>query len=702
MQKLTKPAYKAKGPLFKITPTFAPPFLNDKSFQLYINSVETLIQKMIDPRLIQQMQSVATETDLLGLFDQLSRQLPLFKYSHLEKTPCTLSVVNFCKSESAPGVGRYIADMLSRGLVPGKQLPLVGSRTLSFEFTQFPGKSFYLCENYIKILSNRELETVHNQIQSLLKEIRINILAVNHAKFIASAKNLSIAQKSTIVEKNLSPLLNNKQLNYSSNIQHFMKKVSTEEAIDQIKGNISKLMDENPKLFGHDVFYEIGHFLMRFRETFIAERDPRHVSKIISLQYLLKKSTIKAIEKKSNERHLTLKLLNTSISMEKKQIHVMGFLICMNTLRDSESFDKRNILQAARSCLANIQFVKNSYIVDSNHEKIRCFYLEVQKRTGDAFTQKEEHTLKTQLPAELQARIQSTNHPIFMPRNEEEILRNIISLSKQLKYVRDIPQAIVQFDKQTDEELSFLITIVRLLKKDSTSLTELLFEKKKSIRFSLDEIKTVGQLKNKYIKEAGIFHGHLKKASFFRKDFSLDLPKARRKITNELTKMIGEFRDFNGGLIFKSQEALEKLKKRVPPKFKKHELLLENYFYSIRPSILQNIIPVHVMKMGFEMFFSATKHDYKNKSHFFMSESHKKYFVACIAAKRSCYKDSISHHLTQLKIPEVNLATSHLKVEGVTISTYIYRSSKPQRHVSFLQTLLNAAAKCSSKKKKTK
>ena len=54
--------------------------------------------------------------------------------------------------------------------------------------------------------------------------------------------------------------------------------------------------------------------------------------------------------------------------------------------------------------------------------------------------------------------------PVFMPRNEEEIMRNIVSLSDQIKYLRDIPQVFITFDEQTTANLFFTIIMVRLLK----------------------------------------------------------------------------------------------------------------------------------------------------------------------------------------------------------------------------------------------
>ena len=78
-----------------------------------------------------------------------------------------------------------------------------------------------------------------------------------------------------------------------------------------------------------------------------------------------------------------------------------------------------------------------------------------------------------------------------MPRNEEEVMRNILILSEQLKLVRDLPQIIVSFDEQTDKYVSFTVILLRILKSNPPNKTtvykeentaHLYFRKSKSSR----------------------------------------------------------------------------------------------------------------------------------------------------------------------------------------------------------------------------
>ncbi|KKK55650.1 hypothetical protein LCGC14_3072430, partial [marine sediment metagenome] len=205
-------------------------------------------------------------------------------------------------------------------------------------------------------------------------------------------------------------------------------------------------------------------------------------------------------------------------------------------------------------------------------------------------------------------------NPIYLTRNEEEILRNIVILTKQLNYVKDIPQVIISFDKQTAKEISFTVILLRLLKKNSPSLKELFSYSKTLIKFSLDESKIVGVLKKKYPKEANVFRLPLNKFDFLRRDHSLDLRKARQNVFTELTNILGKFRDFNGGLLAKQLDAMQNLKKIMPPNKKSSDYLLEEFFYSIKPAVQQSIVDAKILKKLFMMFTKILKKEFKNKN----------------------------------------------------------------------------------------
>ncbi len=152
-------------------------------------------------------------------------------------------------------------------------------------------------------------------------------------------------------------------------------------------------------------------------------------------------------------------------------------------------------------------------------------------------------------------------HPIFNPRNEEEIMRNIVTLSNQIKYVRDIPHVYISFDEQSYKQLFFTVTMVRLRKSGSLSIAELFQASKSSVEYLHDRVKNVGTVRRNVPKEATVFRVSIPKADFLRADQSIDIFKARQCVVAEICRIVGEIRDYNGGIISKQNELLDTVAK---------------------------------------------------------------------------------------------------------------------------------------------
>ena len=96
--------------------------------------------------------------------------------------------------------------------------------------------------------------------------------------------------------------------------------------------------------------------------------------------------------------------------------------------------------------------------------------VEIEKKDGSPFSLEEMKELKKTLPYELKESVESVLHPVLMPRNEEEIMRNILLLSQQLKYISDLPQVIISFNAQTEQALQFTMILLRILREEDRPL----------------------------------------------------------------------------------------------------------------------------------------------------------------------------------------------------------------------------------------
>lgn len=296
--------------------------------------------------------------------------------------------------------------------------------------------------------------------------------------------------------------------------------------------------------------------------------------------------------------------------------------------------------------------------------------------------------LKEKLSCEFLRQVENVVHPIFMPRNEEELIRNLIVLATQIKYVRDFPQVSIHYEKQTDADLNFTVIIARLLKGNIESLRKIL--EKSSLKMDIDDVRVMGYLKQKYAKETAILRVTVDKKPFFRPDYSVDLLRARQKIVAQLSQSLGEFRDFNGGMILKQDEALGQLRQELGKLSRKKEFLLENYFYSLKPGIMQTVHDASVLKKHFELLTTVTQADLKLQPYHMVGESMGKFFLCYIAAAAPTFKEGVLNAIAPLEISSRDLTTSFLEIDDSTAMGFILRMESPEIAHHFQEAVLGA------------
>ncbi len=676
-----------KEHLLKIEPEFLlPPNYSLSNLESFIDSMEKLLLSIIPNDFLSDLDTY--KEDLKTAFLKLNQQLPILTHSELkDQAPFCFSFCVLCFSDLTHGINRFIHDMLNRWLIPGKPVLIDGQRSIRFKFKKFSFKNYYLAEYFINITSEKELSLIKRNLAGFINEMKLIILSVQHARQIISINKLSNEQKSLMIQENIYSLLerSTNQNCAFHQMETFLFKLSEEKKIKEIKENLAFLMYKRPKTFDRDIFNSLHNASLIFKPNFTELRNPRYVSKIIAIQYFFKKSIQQIISNLTNKKRIVhLKLLKTTLSNSPKS--VLGIIIVMNLLHENEYFEKSYILESLAQIIKDFNYINNSYIVDHRDDKLLSFYLEIEKTN---FSLTEINELKSKLPQEFKEKMNNLINPIFLPRNEEEILRNIIVLSKQLKYVNDIPQLMISYDKQTSKEISFNIILLRLIKNITPSLKDLFSYSQTFLKFYLDESKIIGLLKKKYPKEANIFRISLNKFPFLRRDYSLDLRKARQAVSQELINVIGEFRDFNGGMLSKQCEALESVKKLMPNLKNNHEFLLENFFYSIRPGIMQCILDAQIIKTFFLMFTNIMQKELENKNYTLSMHSTKNHFLIMLKTNFSKLKEEIILGINKLKFKSFELISSSLDTSEDKTLGYILLSNEEEKKNLLFQTIKN-------------
>jgi hypothetical protein len=686
--------------LLRIIANFSIPLGHEDSYSHHVRAIESLVEKIVSPlfyesnKTKEKLQKKLREEDLLPYFQKFSENLPLVHCSSFDKYHPCISVVAICSTKYTHGIGRFMCDLYSKGLVPGKQILITNTRSLAFHFELYPQESFYLSELTLQITDLQDIPLIKNNLPIVSKELKLNILSVQHARHVISLKPLSLDQKKILIQENITSLLDRSSKEIEENVfefvHHLVTKFLAEDKVTQIKDQISPLLDLKPTAFDRDIYAEMQQLVSQFKDSFTAARDLKYLNRIVSYHYIFRKIVTNSLTADPNKRSVSIKVLRTTLRLESLAYPILGVLVCLNFINDNEVFEEKHLLKAIQSILPDYVMVPNSCLIERRgNKRIRSVYLEIEKMDKIAPTSTEVKELKKKISLEIQNRIESLVHPVFVHRNEEEIMRSILDLNKQLKYIHDLPQVIVNFHKQTSFEVSFIIILLRLKKSEECTLKEIFSQSSTILKFYNHDVKIIGILRKRYPKEAHVIEVRLDKKQFLRKDFSLDLYKARLCVISEVTRLIGDVRDYNGGMIAKQHEILSALKALLLEDAIHNDFLLENFFYSLTPSYMQSILSPFLLKKFFLMLLSVLEHEF-NKDIFFMNTSfHDDYYILVLGAVKPSFKDLITDVIDNLLTSAHEISYSWVNIYDITCVGFLLRYDNPVEYQHFHDTIFS-------------
>ncbi len=580
------------------------------------------------------------------------RLLPVIKWSEWGPDGRNVSIFLLCRHRTN-GM-KFVYEMISRWLLPGKRPNISFFFATDFNFAAVSSETFTVGEIVITLDNEADLATTRHQLPILDSEIRLGLFSVYHANRILEIKGLSADEKTSLIQE-----------------------------------RISSLLERRPKDFDHGIFAQMQHFLVMCSEEFKAVREYAHMSRIIYVFYLFSKMLRDQIETHPGQRFVFVKLNKTYLHLPFGLKRVVGLFVALNFLSDNELFEHRHLIQVLKSHFPDLALIEDSFFSrTSKEERAQLLYLEIEKENCSEFSHGELKRIKEKLPDEIRNGIEKLTRPLFMPRNEEEVLRNIITLSNQLKFSRDLPQVIITFDEQTEDELSFTVIWLRILKPLESTLQEAFEKQRSQVEFVPDRIKRVGMLRNKYPKEATVFRLRLATHLFLRPDHSLDLFKARQSIVEELQRVLGEFRDYNGGMIAKQHEQFLRLKGLFEHLDPTQEWLLENFFHSIFPSELRSLFRPEPLKKSFHMLLQAIQHNRETgQKRAVLYEMETQYCYFLLSYDTEPLKEQAIEAVQSLQIPSSQLLTASLEVFEASYLVYIYCVADEEGREKFLNGL---------------
>ena len=420
------------------------------------------------------------EEFILNQFQGFENCLPLFKRYISELDPFTHSFFMLCP-ERLNGF-KFFFEMVSRWLVPGTRLEVISLYAADFCFPDLADRKFTLSEVMVRVRDEQELKVLEYNLPFIEREVCLGISSEYHAQRILEMKGLTSDEKSSMV---------------------------LEQATLAFR--------RRPQDFDYGIFTEMQHVLVMCTESFRQARQARHLCRIICTMYLFRKEIRKRVERQKGKRYLSLKIMRARIKENSEIRGVLGLVIGVNFLRENEVLHERDIMKAIQNYVPNTKLVESSFLENGNGlrgEKVSALYMEIEKLDGSDFLSSELRALRKMLPSDLKDRVEHLMHPIFMPRNEEEVLRHILSLSDQIKMVSDIPQVVITFDEQTDSHIQFTVILVRVLTPDSPKIADLFTETETEVEWIPDQCKQVGMTQKKILQRSQRFSSQTPQAIF--------------------------------------------------------------------------------------------------------------------------------------------------------------------------------------------
>ena len=153
--------------------------------------------------------------------------------------------------------------------------------------------------------------------------------------------------------------------------------------------------------------------------------------------------------------------------------------------------------------------------------------------------------------------------------------------------------------------------------------------------------------------------------------------------------MIGEYRDYNGGMISKQNELFCALRNRLGLAGDNKEFILENFFYSLQPVLMRTVLEPEPLHTLFLMLIEGLEEGFFMSGHnvFYKSQSDKQYLYVMIAAEDSDLKELVVDAVGELRIPSLQLACTSVNVSDTPCLGYIYRNDDEEAQEQFLNVI---------------
>ena len=601
--------------------------------------------------------------DFHDLNHWIKESLPIVKWDETSSSG-TLVISLLCLTNPHVSIDVLFPEFLKQKVIPGKTASILSFNHMYFHHTHFPEKSIFIGEVHLSLGSLQDSLLGFDNLPLVVQELKMLLNTSVKATLFSLSKDLAF-----------------------SSLQ------ST-----SLKSQLLKLIQKFPYVIDATIFDEMNRLLALSSSEFLSHRNIDHLRRLVSSFYVFRKRVFKSMTQEGEQNHFEVRFIPTMLSFPFCVKPVLGCVIVFGPLKEHEILEEKHILYAVQKIFPAVHFVKGSwYSYEYKEERIKSYYVELEKHDHLPFTSAERKKLLEGIKEQLKYCIEKLVPALFMVRNEEEVFKNTLTLRKEITSVQDLPQVMITLDHQTSTDIVFTVLWVRVRREGMAPLQTLL--KPSFLRFEKSQV--IGFLRKKHPIEGYVFQIKIpREPSLLRSDLSLNFYLAREKATSILTEAFGEFRDYNGGIISKQLEMLSRLKQACACVWGIDGGLIDDFFYSLSPIEKQVTLSYAHLKLLLDLFLKAIRYELKDRFDYFMEtfEQGASTFLVLKFNERLLKEplDSIADTLSPY------LVKSELVIGGVFVRAYIYENNNLKSENSFYGLVSNAIKQTIQELKKTK
>lgn len=637
-----------------------PFYSRSKNLQVHVEKMRgALLEHLPDP---------LPFNDKESLGNWIKSAIPWITWSSFESPPDSVTLFFLIPPLTNLPTETFISEMIKRWLLPHQETTILSFEHMEFYFDHHPKEAFFIGVAGVLVQNRKEADLLKESLPLLKREIISALSARWYAPSLLETKILPLGHKMNLIRE-----------------------------------SFIKILHRFPDELDETIFERLAFMQAYASKEFREERSYTHLGKIILSFILLRSHLKREMNAFPEKRHMKIRYMPTKLSFPFGQKPVLGLAIGLNLFHQYEIFNEKHVLRAIQKFYPSMRIVAGStYRSNISGDPITTLYVEIEKNDGTLLTLEERKHLQTHLEGELKKRIEHLVPSLFMVRNEEETMRNILVLSRELKTEDDIPQMMINFDQHSQDDLAFTVVLLRIKKEGITPLQQLLKNQDSRIRFVLERVQSVNFAQNTFPMEANVFRLQIAKLpSFLRMDFSVNLYIARDEIVRFLMKHLGEIRDYNGGMMVKQGELLSQFKRLFQDISSRNQELLENFFYSLTPIESQATISLQSLSFFFELFIKMTEFKQpSDKAYQLNLERDDEITVAVIRSNGPDYRSYFEEALNELQVQDRCLVSSMLTFEGNHYFSFLYEEAHNEKHECFQKTLQTALDDCQAQKDK--